>query len=135
MSNPSNLYAEKIYAEHPLVLWALDDQSDYVSLISETQRDVENQWVTTGGTSTESTIGSEPFPDSITTLLEGDVPVSSEGEIVCISPDLVNFLDLNSTFGTFSVGLYLYSNSAYIKSISVGYEYTDTTTSVIIQNL
>jgi len=135
MSNPSNLYAEKIYAEHPLVLWALDDKSDYVSLISETQRDVENQWVTTGGTSTESTVGSEPFPDSITTLLEGDVPVSSEGEIVCISPDLVNFLDLNSTFGTFSVGLYLYSNSAYTKSISVGYEYTDTTTSAIIQNL
>jgi hypothetical protein len=135
MSNPSNLYAEKIYAEHPLVLWALDDQSDYVSLISESQRDIESQWFTTGGTATESTIGSEPFLDSTTTLLEGNVPVGSEGEIVCISPDLVNFLDLNSEFGTFSVGLYLYSNSAYTKSISVGYEYTDTTTSLIIQKL
>jgi hypothetical protein len=34
MSNPSNLYAEKIYSEHPVVLWALDDQLDYIGLIS-----------------------------------------------------------------------------------------------------
>jgi hypothetical protein len=135
MSNPSNLYAEKIYAEHPLVLWALDDKSDYISLISETQRDIENQWITTGGTSIESTIGAEPFPDSITTLLEGDVPVGVDGEIVCISPDLINFSDLNETLGTFSVGSYFYPNSAYIKSISIGYEYTDTTTSLTIQKI
>jgi hypothetical protein len=24
MSNPSNLYAEKIFAEHPIAFWALD---------------------------------------------------------------------------------------------------------------
>ena len=135
MSNPSNLYAEKIYAEHPLVLWALDDQSDYISLISESQRDIENQWTTTGGTSIESTIGNEPFPDSITTLLEGNVPVGATGDMTSISPDLVNFFDLNSDLGTFCIGSYFYSNSAYIKSISIGYEYTDTTTSLIVQKL
>ena len=135
MSNPSNLYAEKIYAEHPLVLWALDDQSDYISLISESQRDIENQWTTTGGTSVESTTDNEPFPNSITTLLQGDVPVGATGNIVCVSPDLVNFSDLNSTLGTFSVGSYFYPNSAYTKSISIGYEYTDTTTSLTVQKL
>ena len=40
MSNPSNLYAEKIYSEHPTVLWALDDKLDYSSFISEDQRDI-----------------------------------------------------------------------------------------------
>ena len=50
MSNPSNLYAEKIFSEHPLVLWALDDEADYISLISEQQRDIESQWVVNGGT-------------------------------------------------------------------------------------
>jgi len=135
MSNPSNLYAEKIYAEHPLVLWALDDASDYISLISETQRNIQTQWTTTGGTSLVSTIADEPFPDSITTRLQGTVPVGATGSITSISPDLVNFSDLNSELATFCVGSYFYSNSAYIKSISIGYEYTDTTTSLIVQKL
>ena len=117
MSNPSNLYAEKIYAEHPLVLWALDDQSDYISLITESQRNIQTQWTTTGGTSVVSTIEDEPFPDSITTRLQGSVPVGATGSITCISSDLVNFDDLNSELATFSVGSYFYSNSAYIKSV------------------
>ena len=135
MSNPSNLYAEKIYAEHPLVLWALDDASDYISLISETQRNIQTQWTTTGGTSLVSTVEDEPFPNSITTRLQGSVPVGSTGTITSISPDLVNFSNLNSEFATFCIGSYFYSNSAYIKSVSIGYEYTDTTTSLVIQKL
>ena len=67
MSTPSNLYAEKVYSEHPLVLWALDENADYISLISETNRDIENEWTVTGGSATESTIDNEPFLDSITT--------------------------------------------------------------------
>ena len=50
MSSPSNLYAEKIFAEHPIALWALDDEAHYISLISEEQRDLSN-WTITGGTS------------------------------------------------------------------------------------
>ena len=38
MSSPSNLYAEKVFSEHPMALWALDDKLDYISLISEEQR-------------------------------------------------------------------------------------------------
>ena len=135
MSNPSNLYAEKIYAEHPLVLWALDDQADYISLITEAQRDINSLWITTGGADSVAVIDGEPFPDSVTTLLEGDVPVGATNQIVSISPDLVNFSDLNPDLGTFSVGTYFYSNSPHITSISIGFEYTDTTTSLIVQKL
>ena len=49
MSTPSNLYAEKVFAEHPTGLWALDDNADYVSLISEAQRNLSN-WTIAGGT-------------------------------------------------------------------------------------
>jgi hypothetical protein len=135
MSNPSNLYAEKIYSEHPLVLWALDDKADYVDLISEANRDVETDWSVSGGTAVEGSAANEPFPDSITTEIEGNVPVGSTNDIICISPDLINFTDLNSELGTFSVGGYFYSNSAYLDSISIGYEYTDTTTSLVVQKL
>ena len=135
MSNPSNLYAEKIYAEHPLVLWALDDQADYISLITEAERDIDNLWTTTGGTPSLGVIDNEPFPDSVTTLIEGNVPAGATNEIVSISPDIVNFSDLNSSLGTFSIGTYFYSDSAYLRSVSIGFEYTDTTTSLVVQKL
>ena len=48
MSNPSNLYAEKVFAEHPTGLWALDDRADYISLLSESQRNLSN-WTIVGG--------------------------------------------------------------------------------------
>ena len=44
MTTPSNSYAEKVYAEHPIALWSLDDPVDYVSLITEdgkTEPDME----------------------------------------------------------------------------------------------
>ena len=46
MSNPSNLYAEKVFSEHPTVLWALDDTADYISLITEAQRSFTSWTVT-----------------------------------------------------------------------------------------
>ena len=53
MANPSNLYAEKIFSEHPLVLWALDDKADYISLISESQRNISGLWDITNATASE----------------------------------------------------------------------------------
>jgi len=135
MSNPSNLYAEKIYAEHPLVLWALDDNADYISLISESQRDITNDWTKTGCTATNNVVGDEPFPDSETTRLAGSVPVGTTADLICISPNLTNFTNLNSDLGTFAVGTYFYSASPYLQSVSIGYEYTDTTTSAVVQKL
>lgn len=136
MSNPSNLYAEKIYSEHPNILWSLDDQVDYISLIQESQRSLENYWIIDGGTASDAApIESQPFKNSILNQLEGDVPVSSTAEMSCVGPNLVNFTDLNQDYKTFAVGAFFQSSSIYIKSVSIGYEYTDTSTGVIIQNL
>jgi hypothetical protein len=136
MSNPSNLYAEKVYSEHPTVLWALDDQLDYISLLNETQRQLYSGWTITGGTASSGTsILNEPFQNSITSILQGVVPTGDSNIITCISPNIINFSSLNQAFGSFCFGSYFYSNSAYLSSIEIGYEYTDTTTSVIVQNL
>ena len=54
MSNPSNLYAEKIFSEHPVALWALDDKSDYVMLLDNTDKDI-SLWDITNGTISEET--------------------------------------------------------------------------------
>ena len=68
MSISSNLYAEKVFAEHPIVLWPLDDSVDYVSLISEDQRDFSGDtWQISGGTASLNYSLNSPFDDSHTT--------------------------------------------------------------------
>ena len=143
MSNPSNLYAEKIYSEHPTVLWSLDDTLDYVSLITENQRQIYNGWSVSNANSYEGIFGindpksllSVPFKTSAVSLLEGIVPTGPTNIVECISPELINFSDLDQSLGTFCVGAYFYAKTSFLTSIEIGYEYTDTTTSKIVQHL
>ena len=136
MSTPSNLYAEKIFAEHPLALWALDGAIDYISLIDSDYQDIEDSWAVTGGTpSVELSDVNAPFATVEVNKLLGDVPPSGTGDIVCISPDLINFSNLNEDMGTFCIGAHIYVDSVHIDSISIGFEYTDTTTASIVQKL
>jgi hypothetical protein len=136
MSYPSNSYAEKVYAEHPLSLWALDDQADYVSLISETNRDIHSHWSITGGTHfASSNLPDDPFKNSVKTLIKGNVPASAGLYTVVKSPNLVNFQDLNASLGTFALSTYFYSDSVYLQEVQIGYEYTDPSTSTVIEKL
>jgi hypothetical protein len=135
MSNPSNLYAEKIYSEHPLVLWALDDKLDYKSLITEAQRDVATLWTPTSAALVASSEDlNEPFINSHLTRVRVNVPVSESLEASIVSPNIINFNTL-SDLGTFTIGSYFYSNSLFLQTVSIGYEYTDPVTSTIVQNL
>jgi hypothetical protein len=134
MTVPSNLYAEKVFAEHPTILWALDDTVDYISLINEADRDVSG-WTITNATATTSTISNEPFPDSITSFIDGDVPTGSFETVSCVSQNIINFTNLSADMKTFCVGAYFYSDSAYLTSVSIGYQYTDTTSSQIVEKL
>ena len=135
MSNPSNLYAEKIYSEHPVVLWALDDQLDYVGLISEAQRNLAGLWTPTSATlATSFDDLKEPFPNSILTRARLNVPTLETLEASIVSPNILNLNTLQN-LGTFTVGSYFYSNSVFLQTVSIGYEYTDPGTSQIVQNL
>jgi hypothetical protein len=136
MSNSSNLYAEKVFAEHPLGLWALDEKLDYLSLIQESQRDVEDSWTVTGGTAFSGLdIVGEPFRDSATTVIKGLVPTGDTNEIVCTSPNLANFGTFDDQYGNFCIGSYIYIDSIYTESVSIGYEYTDPTSLLLYQEL
>jgi hypothetical protein len=135
MSNPSNLYAEKIYSEHPLVLWALDDKLDYIGLISETQRNIATLWTPTSATLAASFEDlKQPFTNSHLTRVRLDIPVSETLEASIVSPNILNFNTLQD-LGTFTVGSYFYSDSVFLQTVSIGYEYTDPSTSQIVQNL
>ena len=136
MANPSNLYAEKIFSEHPLALWALDQTVDYISLFDLDYQDIQNYWTVSGATaSLETSNVNAPFSTIEVNKLLGNVPSGATTDIVCISPNLANFSNLNTNLGTFCVGAHIYIDSVHIKSVSIGFEYTDTSTASIVQQL
>ena len=135
MPNPSNLYAEKVFAEHPTGLWALDDRADYISLLSESQRNLSN-WTIVGGTYVNYTQSvDEPFIDSYVGKITA-TPTSDEfASITAISNDIMNLQDFNKYLRTFSIGGYFYSESAYVAGFEIGYQYTDTTSGQNVTHL
>jgi hypothetical protein len=136
MFNPSNLYAEKIFAEHPVALWALDGAIDYINLIDTDYQDVGESWLVTGASASLETLDKNaPFSNIDLNKIEGNVPASETADIVCVSPDIVNFTDLNLSLGTFCIGSHIYIDSEYIKSVHIGFQYTDTTASTVVEKL
>jgi hypothetical protein len=131
MSSPSNLYAEKVYAEHPLALWALDEGIDYLSLITEQQRDFEGWTITGVSDQYEGVINNAPFEDSIVNTFEGN----ANALVTLISPNLVSLSSLQERLRTFCIGTYYYSNSDNYDYIEIGYQYIDSETSLVVQNL
>jgi hypothetical protein len=141
MSNPSNLYAEKVFAEHPTGLWALDDKADYISLISEADRVLSNsaKWNITGGTvSAYPESVDEPFTGSYVGKITATPTSNDSASVIMISKETEetkNLQDLNKYLKTFSVGGYFYSESSYISGFEIGYQYDDTTSGQTITHL
>jgi hypothetical protein len=113
MSTPSNFYAEKILAQHPLGMWSLDDESSYLTKISEADRDLST-WTKTAGTATSSYDSLAPFPLSYTTTINGTATPTYgvEGK---------TYLSSTSTFSsnTFTISFYL--KTQYLCFVSAGY--------------
>lgn len=126
MSRFSNLYAEKIFAEHPLALWSLDDATDYVSLISETGRDI-SLWSKTGVdraiTTTES-LG-QPIPLSLTGEFAGEVTDFDNASLTLVSNKVFNSSELNSDMANFTLGAHFLFKSQFVEDFELGYQYFD----------
>lgn len=126
MSISSNLYADKVFAEHPTALWALDEKLDYISLISESQRDIQDSWTYSDVTISESLDQDKIFKDSILNLIEFNEFTEQTKEIKFVGPSIINLSSLNSSIGTLCIGSYFKTTGAYLKSVTIGFEYTDT---------
>lgn len=131
----SNLYAEKLYSEHPLAVWHLDDNADYISLIDDATRSnlfsSGASWIITNADDTYSpssevlkTMAPYPFPNESILSLE---IVDETQDIVLETPGFVGFDDLDLDLKTFSLGIWIYSESRYLSELSVGYKYTGST--------
>jgi hypothetical protein len=128
MTNPSNLYAEKIFSEHPIAMWALDDQVDYVSLISDSKRDIYKEspnsdaWTITNGTKEQNlTILNEPLPNTSTTTIKPIPSLLQINEITLTSSATVSPVLLNQSLETFSIGAYVFADNPTVLSYEIGY--------------
>jgi len=113
MANNSNLYAEKIFAEHPLALYPLDETIDYVSLIPESTRYMQG-WSITNATVTSAISSTSPFPSSSTgTITPG-------GTTSCTLQSAATFTI--PPLDSFAIGFYFFvGNAATATSIDIGY--------------
>ena len=132
MTIPSNLYAEKVYSEHPIATWHLDDQADYITLILNNKRSFISSYPWTGSSNISI---KDPETDGDIELIS-PLPFDSEnaGLSYCritdasisatiTSGDLQYFSSLNQDLKTFSVGCWVYTTSSLLQKISIGYTY------------
>jgi hypothetical protein len=137
-STLSNLYVERASSEHPLALWMLNEQVDYVSQITEAERQFQlfATWQLTNAEaiSESSRALGAPFLDSATSRIIGAIPPEPTMDIVLTSQYLLSD-DFVSSLANFNIGMYINLETALANTVSIGYKYTDIATSEEVEVL
>lgn len=124
MTIASNLYAEKVFSEQPLALWALDDDVMFLSLTPNI-----NSWESPDAESI--TVGYDtatflPMQDEAKIEVVGVAPATPEdlGSVTIRYQNAGNLSQLNGLFGSLAVGFYLNAPGVNVSSVSAGIEYS-----------
>ena len=90
----ANLYASRVFAEHPIALWSLDEDYFFLSLVPENDKKITSStWSISGGQYSTSTT----FPENAPIL--GDytskffIPISSSSQYIDIIGDPIVYQD------------------------------------------
>ncbi len=114
MKNPSNLYAEKVFAEHPLALWALDDDISFISLLDNNEKAISG-WTISNG-SFVATSGITPQVESSPTI---GVSTSNSDPLELTSPTIISSALLNQDKNSITISSYF--KSAVDTTVTIGY--------------
>lgn len=125
MTNPSNMYAEKIYSEHPIALWALDDVSDFVSLLTPSNQGMVGWTVNDGAVSISPPSG---FELQIQNSPSIKVNATATDRVLITSPEILNFRDLDPEKDSFNFGFFFNPRTDKVTSVRIGYKYGSTAT-------
>ena len=139
MPSPSNIYAEKVYSEHPLAMWALDDQLDYISKITEDQRDYRD-WLRVIKPNNETNVSVDISTDNIGKKMDSALykfaanpPETESDNFEIVSDTIINFADFDEDLATLSIGTYFYSDSEYISDVTIGFYYNEEITNSVVE--
>jgi len=134
MTIPSNIYADRVFSEHPISLYPLDDDVSYLSLITDSQRLFASGGWTTSATNSASVFFnddpllpslSSPFSKGPYSSFSASGVLLDDTVIDIVSPNLFDFSELNQELKTFSINMYLYQNSIKVNWYEFGYIYYD----------
>lgn len=120
MSSQSSLYAEKIFSEHPLGFWPLDDSISYLSLIDNRNL---SSWTVTGADISESLALLSPIRGSSVYQITGKDFALNSGSISISSPSLFSFNQLDNNLGNLTVSAYFYAQYPSINSVTLKIKY------------
>ena len=135
----SNLYAEKASSEHPTALWMLSEDVDYVSQITEEERQFQLfatwQIENAEAVSQSSQALNAPVVDSSTTRIRGEIPATPTQDVVLRSQFTLSRSNFAEELASFSVGFYAFIETALADSISIGYQYVNAQTDQVVEVL
>ena len=114
MSDALNLYATKVFAEHPLALWALDEKNDYISLLdSADQLFEENRdeclasWEIFGATVVDGKDEDIRSPQFLNVPINKVSSDNSNGTMSFLSNFIINSDDIDEEPGSIGIGFYV----------------------------
>ena len=125
MATVSNLYAERIFSEHPVALWPLDDNISYVQLLSGARQNLSNatHWNDTNLTvQNPSSYSDTPISnsDSSRFILSSSASYSS---LIESSFTLNSSTDFSQDKTTACFSGFVYLTSIFIHAIEIGISY------------
>lgn len=130
MTVSSNIYASRVFSEHPIALYPLDDDAAYISLLADSYRFFDSgSWIVSNGVPTDNPTlpdTQSPFKNSdIYSGIIGDAPTTNAHDIEWESPTIFAFSDLSQTLKTFAINFYLFQDCLFTNWYEVGYIYYD----------
>ena len=137
---PSNLYASRIYSEHPVGLWSIDDDLSYLSLIDDNDRKLTN-WTTSGSVVEyldfiKDGFAESPFPETGHYKVSGNCgSVDRNGKTYyytdITSQQLFNmYTDLNKDQRVFCINTYIL-HWIPASFYEIGYTYNNGTNDIV----
>lgn len=124
MTISSNLYSTKAFSEHPIALWAVDEDVSFLSLITDNDRDFVN-WsqLNNASATTASVITGAPFEDSVFSTIT--TTTASAGPAEAFSQTIFNPINLSEYQENFGISFFIYTNCTDVLRYEFGCRYFD----------
>ena len=107
----SNLYASRVYAEHPVALWAMDEPSYFVSLISQEEKEITSSYwdfENVVSSSAAFTLSGYPFDDLDVNKVYLATASAATTEFTVSLSSSVSYIELDPNKGSICVSNYIY---------------------------
>jgi hypothetical protein len=108
----SNLYASRVYAEHPVALWAMDEPNYFVSLISQQEKEItESNWDFDNASRNASatfTLSGYPFDDLDVNRIYLSTASAAIKEFTVSLSSSISYVQLDPNKGSVCTSSYIY---------------------------